>query len=976
MPDRDEILADTIGKIADGAPIDWVALESRAASDSMRALIAELKIVAGVAELARRAPIALADQSPVRQVPVTWGHLKILEPIGRGAFGEVYRAWDSRLDREVALKLLTDVAGDPTLGQTSIIGEGRLLARIRHPNVVTVYGAERLGDVVGIWMELVRGRSLHQIVQEDGPLDVVSAARIGIDLCRALSAVHAAGLVHRDIKAHNVLREEDGRTVLMDFGTGGDRAEPEQLASALAGTPLYLAPELFLQHPATPESDIYSVGVLLFYLVTGAFPTTATTLKDVRAAHDQGRYMRLGDLRPDLPDAYVRAIERAVAATASERYQTASDFERALADVVARSGGGAVSASEPARGGDGAALVPRSSAPAAGSRSRARVVFATVLMALAALVVGLFVRTHPMSTESTQVARLIPNPPCAGAPSADGRWVACIEWPQSMRDRRAPLAHTLVLFNTETGDRRILKTAPQDQEIMGATIAPNGTRVAYVERTRGSAASVHVINLNEGSDRFVAAVPSDVSMLRLERWSSTDDLIESRLWLSSRTHAFALLSPESGAFDRVLELPQSPQGIARSPDGRRIAFDVLQADGAPERDIRVCDLTSKACATIAHPASDFLPFWTPDGRLLFNSDRGRTIGLWGMDVRHLEPSSSPELVADLGRAWLSAFAFAASGKLFHSKRVGDFDVYSATFESPDRLVTHARLSSRAAGMIKGPAWSADGHWLAFVSQRGPFQERGASRLVLRRTSDGVERELAFEFNVVSARLAWSPSGQRLAFRGLSPQTPPSPNAGIHLIDPLTGRIVGAVPEPVPLPEGRGTFMGDFAWIDDRRLVFSNAAGLGEMDVATGAWRALWTAPSGAQGFGVALSPDARRMASVARAQDSSWFAVVVLPSTGGEAREVLRVSRPEVMAVQCWTADGNSLLVTRRDGSQPQEQQRDRIWRVPLDGSEPVALGITEYGLHDVRAHPDGHQIAFVAGGGRNEFWTLAGLVK
>lgn len=218
-------------------------------------------------------------------------------------------------------------------------------------------------------------------------------------------------------------------------------------------------------------------------------------------------------------------------------------------------------------------------------------------------------------------------------------------------------------------------------------------------------------------------------MLRLQLWSSTDDLIECRLWLSSRTHAFALLSPESGAFNRVLELPQSPQGIARSRDGRLIAFDVLQTHGAPERDIRVCDLTLKACATVAHPANDFLPFWAPDGRLLFNSDRGRTLGIWGIDLRNLEPSSSPELVADLGRAWLSALGFTQAGVLFHTKRVGDFDVYSASLEASGRMVTPSRLSTRAAGMIKGPAWSPDGQWLAFVSQARTLS--GAGRIATR-----------------------------------------------------------------------------------------------------------------------------------------------------------------------------------------------------------------------------------------------------
>jgi hypothetical protein len=222
---------------------------------------------------------------------------------------------------------------------------------------------------------------------------------------------------------------------------------------------------------------------------------------------------------------------------------------------------------------------------------------------------------------------------------------------------------------------------------------------------------VHLVNLADGSDRLMATVPSDVNIIALQRWSSIDFLIECRLWLSSRTHAYAPLSPESGAFDRVLELSQSPQGIARSPDGRRMAFDVIQTDGAPERDIRVCDLTSEECVTVEHPANDFLPFWTPNGRLLFNSDRGRTIGIWGMDMRNLEPSSSPELVADLGRAWLGALGFTQAGVLFHTKRVGDFDVYSASLDAPGRMATPSHLSSRAAGMIKGPAWSADARLL-------------------------------------------------------------------------------------------------------------------------------------------------------------------------------------------------------------------------------------------------------------------------
>jgi serine/threonine-protein kinase len=271
-----------------------------------------------------------APRGRAREMPAgTWGHLRLLERIGRGAFGEVYRAWDPRLDREVALKLLPAPAGGDGAAP-SFIEEGRLLARVRHPGVVTIHGAEQIGDRIGLWMEYVRGRTLAELLEDGESFTSEDVIRIGVELCGAVAAVHAAGVIHRDIKAHNVIRADDGRVVLMDFGTG---LEATATASSAAGTPLYLAPELFAGHPATVRSDVYSLGVLLYHLLTGTYPVTGKSLHDVRLAHERGERTSLADARPDLPSRLIRAIERAIDSRPERRCQSATALAAALESV-------------------------------------------------------------------------------------------------------------------------------------------------------------------------------------------------------------------------------------------------------------------------------------------------------------------------------------------------------------------------------------------------------------------------------------------------------------------------------------------------------------------------------------------------------------------------------------------------------------------------------------------------------------------
>ena len=321
----DQLLDRLAGAVLDSEDVDWADAESTA-DDTARPFVRHLRLVASVGQLHRR-------MQPTE--PATWGHLRLIERIGRGTFGEVFRAWDPRLDREVALKLIPTRQSSSLPGESLIIQEGRMLARVRHPNVVTIYGAEQIGDRIGLWMEFVRGRTLEQLLEDGAVFHTADVIQVGVELSRAVSAVHSAGLLHRDIKSHNVMRADDGRIVLMDFGTG---TELEAGASSqLAGTPLYLAPELYAGGSATVQSDIYSLGVLLYRLATKSYPVKGRTIEEVRHAHERGERIDLRTLATHVRAALADTIGRACDPRVERRYQTADAFSRALIALRPRS---------------------------------------------------------------------------------------------------------------------------------------------------------------------------------------------------------------------------------------------------------------------------------------------------------------------------------------------------------------------------------------------------------------------------------------------------------------------------------------------------------------------------------------------------------------------------------------------------------------------------------------------------------------
>jgi tRNA A-37 threonylcarbamoyl transferase component Bud32 len=347
-------------EIADGDPIDWDSIGRLPADDPRQRLLQHLRVVAAIAEQHRSAVDGAPDEVAtvwgpdqagrlfVRPSPHhaeadagglgQWGNLLLRRKIGEGAFGEVFHAHDLWLDHPVALKLLRpEIAQSDFSGR--ILHEARRLARVRHPNVVNVHGADMHDGRIGFWMDLIEGETLAEILSR-GRLSPGEAALVGQEICLALAAVHGANLIHRDVKAQNVMRASNtGRIILMDFGAGEFLDRPS--AGSMRGTPLYLAPELFDGAHASVATDIYASGVLLYHLVTSRFPVSGPTIDRLADSHKRGERRRLRDERPDLPDSFVSVIERAIDPDPQRRFASAGEMYEALGGEDERKNAGA-----------------------------------------------------------------------------------------------------------------------------------------------------------------------------------------------------------------------------------------------------------------------------------------------------------------------------------------------------------------------------------------------------------------------------------------------------------------------------------------------------------------------------------------------------------------------------------------------------------------------------------------------------------
>ena len=257
---------------------------------------------------------------------------QLLEKLGTGGMANVYLARDLMLDRKVAIKVLRKDYSNNSEFQSHFRMEARSAANLSHPNIVTVHDFGFADNLLYIVMEYIPGKDLKQLIREQGRFSVEKGIPLITQACAGLGYAHRAGLVHCDVKPHNMLVAPDGRLKVTDFGIARALATmtPGERTDVVWGSPLYFAPEQAQGESPTPSSDVYSIGVVMYELLSGTPPFTASTSDELARLHISARPIPIREYIPDIPAPLEEIIMKVLSKEPSARYRTADQLGRVL----------------------------------------------------------------------------------------------------------------------------------------------------------------------------------------------------------------------------------------------------------------------------------------------------------------------------------------------------------------------------------------------------------------------------------------------------------------------------------------------------------------------------------------------------------------------------------------------------------------------------------------------------------------------
>jgi Tol biopolymer transport system component len=542
----------------------------------------------------------------------------------------------------------------------------------------------------------------------------------------------------------------------------------------------------------------------------------------------------------------------------------------------------------------------------------------------------------------------VANLNASGNVSADGRYASFVNWETG----------NIAVRDLRTGSSREI-TKRQDYDIYNPLISRDGALVAYqsfngcVERNPfAPGPGVLCVLATEGEPAAVARTVlenDDIRNITPLDWSPDGGSLAVSIQRNDRSAQIAVVRLADAALTAIATVDwRGPTRIYYSPDGRYLAFDLPADDASHQRDIRVIGVDgTQGSIVVEDPAQDVVMGWTPDGsRLLFASDRSGAVGLWAQRVARGRREGPPQLV-HAGLGGLLSLGLTKAGSLYFGVQTGgrDIEIVTVDLQSGKQLGTSVRPVSRLVGTNLMPAWSPDGKFLAYVSQRGISGNTG--RIIgIREMATGAVRELPPTLDYMGP-LSWAPDGTRLVTNGRDLKG----RNGIYEIDVVTGNTtwMGEGGQAKHSPDGRHLFQM-------RPMKEPWTRALVERDRSTGIERVLFTGEFAT----FSISADGKWIALASGGVgDASAHAIQLIRVETGEVRELLRAQPGERLPPYVpmpWTPDGQALLV-RKPGPRPE------LWLIPTTGAAPrkIAADIESWAFGTfgvISLHPDGRQLA------------------
>ena len=861
------------------------------------------------------------------------GHYEVIALIGEGGMGQVYRARDLKLKRNVALKVLPSrMAPDPeTLDRFQ--REAEAVAALNHPNVVTLYSVEESDGTRFLTMELVEGHPLTEQIHA-GAMSLDDFLKFAIPLAAAVGAAHECGIVHRDLKPANVMVSDAGSVKVLDFGIAklqsGDDAPfggPEDLntttqfvtrRSRLFGTVAYMSPEQLEGKPADVRSDVFSLGVVLYEMATGTRPFDRDSMLAAVPAFPLETLHALAERRPDLPADLDHIISRCLQKDPAQRYDSASTLRDALAELEVRTRSGHADTTAAGR-------------PTSRARRRWRAV-AMIGVAAAAVAFGIRFTVNSGGNAAPVPAafdQLTSSPGIEWFPSLspDREWIVYAGDGTGNRD---------IYLQSTSGSTAINLTEASSDDDDQPTFSPDGQQIAF--RSNQGGGGIFVMGRTGEAVRRVTTVGFNPA------WSTDGQQLvyatagmELRPANSDAVSELWTVSAEGGEQTRVYEgdatLP------AWSPSGHRIAFSQRLGDTSQSNILTISAGGGLAAPVTSDTAVNWNPIWSPDGNYLyFVSNRGGSTNIWRVaideqsgdvsgeptsvttpspfaahltisgDGQHIAYSSvletqniyrmeldpvtgevlgDPFAVTQGSRFWSSPDPSPdGEAVVFYSQVQPEGDLYISAADGTDlRQLTGDDATDRV------PRWSPDGEWIATFSDRSQELQVWKVRV----DGSGLQQVTTMGAGVSS----WSPEGTRLAFEH------PNPDRTVGNTFVIDAHAANARPmeiPPAPSPDARfvpNSWSQDGRWLTGQH--WYDRRGVLVYDLVTQTYDALTDVGEWPVWF-----PDSRRVLYVA---DGREFHIVDrLTRSTTRIFDVLR----DTLGPPRLTRDGRHAFFSRR----------------------------------------------------------------